>query len=90
MAEQTQPVSSGFVRLFLPGLVLGVVVGALAGAFVATMLSEAPPSRGEVKLNPSSPPRPRDERPPAQPKPADTSPTDAKPAEPKPAEPSPK
>ena len=39
MAEQNASESSSFTRAFLPGLILGIVVGGLAGAYLPELLS---------------------------------------------------
>ena len=50
MAEQSeQPKNNVFMRAFLPGLAVGVVVGALGWAFVGPMISNEPPPVKPVK-----------------------------------------
>jgi hypothetical protein len=102
MAENTNAAgaksSNGFVTLFLPGLLLGLVMGGVAGAFLAPLADapakvSAPAGGGAVRQNNSGP---RDSVPtPAEPvvtpesaetKPADVKPADVKPAENKPAD----
>ncbi|MCB9845059.1 MAG: hypothetical protein H6811_03615 [Phycisphaeraceae bacterium] len=61
MSESSPPVNQGFIRWGLPCLVLGLVIGAFAGAYVVPILTG-----GNVKANPSAGGKvstPRDERP---------------------------
>jgi hypothetical protein len=95
MADEPTKSSSGFTSKFLPGLVLGLIVGGLAGAFLPAAFDSfsGPPTSGAVKANTArNPSAPRDARPtPPAPetKPPDASPAEPKPADAKPAEPKP-
>lgn len=103
MAENTNAAgaksSNGFVTLFLPGLLLGLVVGGVAGAFLAP-LADAPakvsaPTGGGSSVKPNNS-GPRDALPtPVEPvvtpegadaKPVENKPVETKPVEVKPAE----
>jgi len=87
MAEQEQKVSSGFVKAFLPGLIVGVIVGGFTGAYLVPRLSGDDTFKPVPSTAPARPPTAREleERPrQGTPKPAETKPAD-KPAD-KPAE----
>lgn len=90
---EDQPKSSSFIKAFLPGLAIGLVVGALGGAFIAPMINTDPPplkpSRGVSDIPPgmipAPPPDAIDERAPMK----TPGTEDAKKDETKPAEPAP-
>lgn len=79
MAEQTQT-DSPFTKWFLPGLIVGLLVGMAAGAFLPTLFLD----RAPVELKPApNMPRSTELR---DPPPGSTPSTESKPAENKPAE----
>lgn len=76
MADQVgSPTRSTFTRAFLPGLALGVVIGAIGGAFITPLINTDPPpvrptkGVGEIPpgLIPPPPPDAIDERAPIKP-----------------------
>lgn len=84
MSEQQQKVSGGFMKAFLPGLIVGFIVGGFAGAVLVPLMSKSDtfkPEPSAVKRPPTA--RELEERPrPAPPadKPAETKPADPTPA----------
>lgn len=79
--------SSSFVRVFLPGLALGLIIGALAGAYLSTIVTESPELPKVLGPNPNArgpqdTPRERD----SMPAPAPTDPAPVEPAPTKPAD----
>lgn len=85
--------ANGFVTLFIPGLLLGLVVGGLAGAYLAPLADGPAKLQGAPSnVRTPSPAGPRDAVPtpanttPNEVKPSDTSTTTPKPEENKPAE----
>jgi hypothetical protein len=86
MTEQPPRSSNGFTTKFLPGLILGLVVGGLAGAFIPSAMDavsgpRVPAANG--KAPPAVPVKDRDARPTPAP---EAAPADAKPPEKKPEE----
>ena len=57
MPEQHNPSSGTFMKAFVPGLVLGLIVGGLAGAVLVPMLGEGPKLSNAAPANPSKPSR---------------------------------
>ena len=100
MAEQNSK-SNPFVTMFVPGLVLGLLVGGLAGAFLPPIVermggpgttsggSSAPRNMQPVERDARPTPKPAPETKPPETKPAETKPTEAKPTEAKPGDPKP-
>jgi outer membrane biosynthesis protein TonB len=92
MSEQQQKVSGGFMKAFLPGLIVGFIVGGFAGAVLVPLMSKSDtfkPEPSTVKRPPTA--RELEERPrlaaptdkPTESKGAESKPTDPKPADPK-------
>jgi hypothetical protein len=90
MADEA-PKSSGFTNRFLPGLVAGLIIGGLAGAFIPSAMESisGPPNPSGGKPTRPGTPNEREGRPgasaPAAPAAQPAAPTDTKPPEPKPA-----
>jgi hypothetical protein len=91
-STHTKP-ANGFVTLFIPGLLLGLVVGGLAGAYLAPLADGPAKLQGAPSnVRTPSPSGPRDGVPtpanttPSEVKPSDTSTAPVKPEENKPAE----
>ncbi|GIK18387.1 MAG: hypothetical protein DYG93_07290 [Leptolyngbya sp. PLA2] len=61
-ASTTGQPQGGFARAFLPGLVLGLIIGAFAGAVIPPMLS-GPPAPAPGPAGPVMQPRDRVEQP---------------------------
>ncbi|HRQ73490.1 MAG TPA: hypothetical protein PLU35_10720 [Phycisphaerales bacterium] len=61
-AGTTGQSQGGFAKAFLPGLVLGLIIGAFAGAVIPPMLS-GPPAPAPGTTGPATTPRDREEQP---------------------------
>lgn len=85
--------SAAFVTHFMPGLIIGLLVGGLAGAFLPVLLerdgipSTGTNSSGPVTPAPRDPQDPRTIQPTPEPAPTETTPEQAPATPPPPAEP---